>query len=141
VPTFISSGQYRRQLSRGEIVVVVSQVGNAGLQWQAKSDFYMRIAGGYFTVGASHRTDLPLPVQHLSNATPEHVAQFERFLLTDHIGAILLDARHEPLWAGIFAKVGLVGHTTGGVIVYQANGCQSCHTIDWTQLRKEGAAA
>ena len=43
VPRFISSGQYRRQLAPGEIVVVVSNVGNAGMLWQAQSDFYMRI--------------------------------------------------------------------------------------------------
>jgi hypothetical protein len=134
VPTFISSGQYRRQLSPGETVVVVSDVGNAGMLWQAQSDFYMRIAGGYFTEGLSHRTDLPLPVQHLANATPRRVEQFERFVKADHVGAILLDASQQPAWAGIFRKVGLVGHTIGGVIVYPANGCQSCHAVDWTQL-------
>jgi hypothetical protein len=141
VPTFISSGQYQRQLSPGEIVVVVSQVGNAGMLWQAQSDFYMRIAGGYFTEGLSHRTDLPNPVQHLAKATPARVAQFERFVKADHVGAILLDASQEPPWAGIFRKLGLVGHATGGVIVYQTNGCQSCHALDRTQLRTGAQAA
>jgi hypothetical protein len=136
VPTFISSGQYRRQLSPGEVIVVVSEVGNAGMLWQAESDFYMKIAGGYFTEGISHRTDLPVPVQHLADATPARVAQFERFVKADHVGAILLEVGHEPTWVGIFRKVGLVGQTTGGVILYRTNGCQSCRALGWTQLGK-----
>jgi hypothetical protein len=134
VPTFISSGQYRRQLSPGEVVVVVSEVGNAGMLWQAQTDFYMRVAGGYFTEGISHRTDLPLPVQHLSAATPARLAQFERFIKADHVGAILLQAGQEPPWVGIFRKVGLVGHTTGGVVVFPTNGCQSCRAPGRIQL-------
>jgi hypothetical protein len=136
VPTFISSGQYRRQLSPGEVVVVVSEVGNAGMLWQAQTDFYMRIAGGYFTEGISHRTDLPLPVQHLSAATPARVAQFERFVKANHVGAILLQVGQEPPWVGIFRKVGLVGRTTGGVVVYPTNGCQSCRAPDGIQLAR-----
>jgi len=141
VPTFISSGQYRRQLSPGEVVVVVSDVGNAGMLWQAQTDFYMRIAGGYFTEGISHRTDLPLPVQHLAAATPTRLAQFERFVKTDHVGAILLQAGQEPPWAGIFGKVGLVGHTAGGVVVYPTNGCLSCRAPGRIQLAKAALRA
>jgi hypothetical protein len=141
VPTFISSGQYRRQLSPGEIVVVVSKVGNAGMLWQAETDFYMRIAGGYFTEGISHRTDLPLPVQHLSAATPARVAQFERFVKADHVGAILLQAGQEPPWVGIFRKIGLIGRTTGGVVVYPTNGCQSCRAPDRIQLASSALRA
>jgi hypothetical protein len=69
------------------------------------------------------------------------IAQFERFIKSDHVGAILLDASAQPAWAGIFRKVGLVGHATGGVIVYPTNGCQSCHAVDWAQLGKAGPTA
>jgi hypothetical protein len=126
VPTFISSGQYQRQLSRGEVVVVVSQVGNAGLLWQAQSDFYLRIAGGYINQAIDRGSDLPDPVQDLAGGTPAQVAQFAQFVKADHVGAILLDARHEPLWVGIFRRMGLRGHLAGGVIVYKTDGCQSC---------------
>jgi hypothetical protein len=136
VPRFISSGQYRRQLSPGEVVVVVSEVGNAGMLWQAQTDFYMRIAGGYFTEGISHRTDLPLPVQHLAAATPTRLAQFEKFVKADHVGAILLQVGQEPQWVGIFRKIGLVGHISGGVVVYPTNGCQSCRAPERIQLTK-----
>jgi hypothetical protein len=141
VPQFISSGQYQRQLSRGEIVVVVSEVGNAGMLWQSKSDFYWRLAGGYINAGLSHNTDLPRPVQGLARATPNRVARFEQFVRADHVGAILLDAGHEPKWVGIFWRVGLHGHRLGNVIVYKTNGCQSCHPVTWRQLGKYTPAA
>ena len=73
MPTFIGAGQYRRQLSPGEIVVVVSTVGDAGMLWQAQSDFYMRIAGGYINQGINHRTDLPPSVAALADPTAAHV--------------------------------------------------------------------
>jgi hypothetical protein len=126
VPSFISSGQYRRQLSPGEIVVVVSEVGNAGMLWQAQSDFYMRLAGGYINQAITRGSDLPDPVQDLAHATPASVAQFESFVKAEHVGAILLDNRHEPLWVGIFRKIGLHAHVIGNVVVYPTNGCQSC---------------
>jgi hypothetical protein len=137
VPAFISSGQYRQQLSRGEIVTVVSDVGNAGMLWQAQSDFYMRIAGGYINQAITRGSDLPDPVQDLSSATPVLVAQFEQFVRTNHVGAILLDASHEPKWVGIFRRMGLDGHRIGNVVVYPTNGCKACRPLDRTRVMAE----
>ena len=139
-PVFISAGQYRHQLARGEIVVVVSDVGNAGMLWQAQSDFYMRLAGGFINAGLSHRTDLPKAVQDLARATPADVAKFEKFVRTDHVGAILLDAGNEPMWVGIFHRVGFVGHRVGGVIVYPTKGCASCRLLDWAEIGRKAPA-
>ena len=127
VPAFISRPElYRRNLTHDEIVVVVSNVGNAGLLWQAESSYYMRVAGGYINVGLSRRTDLPRVVQDLDHPSPARIAKFERFVQADHIGAVLLDYRHRPAWAGIFAQIGLRGHLSGGVMVYPVNRCASC---------------
>jgi hypothetical protein len=126
VPRFITSGQYQRQLSRGEVVVVISTLGNVGLLWQAQTDFYLRISGGYINQAITRGSDLPDPVQDLSQGSPADVAQFAQYVKADHVGAILLDARHEPLWVGIFRRMGLHGHLIDGVIVYKTNGCQSC---------------
>jgi hypothetical protein len=136
VPTYISAGQYRRQLTPGEIIVVVSNDGNTGMLWQAQSGFYMRIAGGYINEGFNHRTDLPRPVQALANATPARVAAFERFVKADHVGAILVDTNDKPVpaWVRIFPMVGLVGHAAGGVVVYPTDGCRACRTLDAAEL-------
>jgi hypothetical protein len=141
VPKFISSGQYRRQLSPGEVVVVVSGVGNAGLLWQAQSDYYMRIAGGYINQAITRRSDLPAPVQDLAHATRAQVAQFESFVKADHVGAILLDARHEPRWVGIFWRIGLAGHRIGDVVVYPTNGCRHCRLPSSVKLLSDQARA
>ena len=135
LPTLISSGKYRQKLRPGEIVVVVSSVGNAGMLWQAETGYYMRIAGGFINAGLSHQTDLPLVVKDLAAGTPAFVADFEKFVKTDHIGAILLDANHKPPWVGIFSRVGLVGHRVGNVIVYPTNGCEDCRALGHQHLR------
>lgn len=134
VPVFISAGQYKRDLARGETVVVVSKIGNAGMLWQAESGFYLKIAGGYINQSITRRTDLPAVVQDLAHATPGRVARFETYIRRQRIGAVLLDAGHEPVWAGIFWRVGLIGHRRGNVIVYPTNGCRSCRLLHWSEL-------
>jgi hypothetical protein len=134
VPVFIASGSYRHELSRGETVVVVSNIGNAGMLWQADTDFYFRLAGGYINQSITRRSDLPPQVQHLAHASPAYVQSFESFARKDKIGAILLDRRHPPKWVGIFRRMGLVGHTSGNVVVYPVNGCRSCHPLDSSEI-------
>jgi len=119
----------------------VSTVGNAGMLWQAESGFYMRIAGGFINRGLTRRTDLPRPVQNLAYATPANVTKFERYIKDAHVGAILLDARYQPRWAGIFRLVGLVGHKAGDVIVYPTDHCSACRRLDRAELRKRTGPA
>jgi hypothetical protein len=132
VPAFISSGRYRSELSPGEIVVVVSNVSNAGMLWQAQSGFYMRLAGGYVNMGYQRPADLrladvPVPVQDLLRDTPASVESFEAYVKNNNVGAILLDARQEPSrWARIFARVGLAGNLVGNVVVYPTGDCRRC---------------
>jgi hypothetical protein len=134
VPAFIASGAYRHELSRGETVVVVSNIGNAGMLWQADTDFYLRVAGGYINQSITRRSDLPPQVQHLAKASPAYVQSFESFARKDKIGAILLDRKHHPKWVGIFRRMGLTGHNSGNVVVYPVNGCRSCHALGWSQI-------
>jgi len=134
VPTFVSSSAYRSTLKPGEIVVVVSRIGNAGMLWQADTDFHTRLAGGYLNQAINTRTDLPTEVQALAHATPQIVAQFEAYVRQQKIGAILVDRRQEPRWVGIFWKVGLQGHRIGDVLVYPINGCRTCHALSQSQI-------
>lgn len=129
VPEFISAGYYKKHLSPGETVVVVSEVGNAGMLWQTETDFYMRLAGGYINQAITKGSDLPRPVQGLADASPASVAHFENYLRRARIGAILVDRKHSPRWVGIFWRIGLEGHYYGNVIVYTVDGCQSCRPL------------
>jgi hypothetical protein len=141
VPAFIAKGTYRKELSPGETVVVVSQIGNAGMLWQADTNFYMRLAGGYINQAITRRSDLPRPVQRLAHATPETVRSFETYVKQAKIGAIVLDRFHEPLWVGIFWRMGLKGHRVDGVIVYPLNGCRSCRALSSADLFHGGSQA
>jgi hypothetical protein len=134
VPIFVTSSAYQSHLKPGEIVVVVSRIGNAGMLWQADTDFYTRLAGGYINQAINTRTDLPKQVQDLAHATPQLVAQFEAYIRQQRVGAVLVDMRHEPQWVGIFRKLGLPGHRSGDVMVYPTNGCRTCHPLLESQI-------
>jgi len=126
-PAFITSGQYRSEISPHEIVVVVSGIPNAGLLWQAQSGYNIRLAGGFFNEGfGTTYTDEPLAVAGLERRNRALVADFVAYIKRDKIGAILVDAAREPGWAHLIPRVGLVGHLIGGVIVYPTDGCRAC---------------
>jgi hypothetical protein len=134
VPAFITKGTYRRHLKPGEIVVVVSTIGNAGMLWQADTNFYTRLAGGYINQAIANRSDLPGQVQRLAAATPQIISEFQAYVRHDKIGAILVDGNHEPQWVGVFKKMGLRGSLVGNVVVYPVNGCRSCHGLSPAQI-------
>jgi hypothetical protein len=134
VPPYISHDEYLSTLRHGEIVVVVSTTGNAGMLWQAETNYYMRLAGGYINQAITRRTDLPPAVQALSNATPADVAAFENYVRLDHIGAILLEVNRAPKWVGIFWRMGLKGRRDGGVYIYYTHDCRSCRVLTQADL-------
>ena len=130
VPAFITAGTYRSHLKPGEIVVVVSTIGNAGMLWQADTNFYTRLAGGYINQAITNRSDLPRAGAE-PGRTPRRrsIAKFESYVRHDKIGAILVDGHHEPQWVGIFRKIGLQGRWIRNVLVYPVNGCRTCHGL------------
>ncbi len=130
VPAFISAGQYRHSLTPGETVVVLSNVGNAGMLWQAEANFYFRIVGGYVGIPYPPYGDLPTQVHVLTENTPattaKHVEIFKKFVIDAHVGAILVDVSYKPWWVKFLSEMGLRGHLVGGVIVYPTHGCSAC---------------
>ena len=122
LPAFISSGAYRHYLHRGATVVVISGRGNAGMLWQAETDFYTRLAGGYLNHAiVAQDSDLPTPVADLGvgRLTHREVRQFRAFLRSARISAILVEADWGWKWPTILRKAGLHGRAVGGVILYR----------------------
>ena len=119
LPTFISAGLYRDYLRLGEIVVVVSDRGNAGMLFQADTDFYMRIAGGFVNVALTHRAALPAPVAALRHPTPARERQFRAYARRAGVGAILVERAWAAPWMQVFSRMGLHGTWVGGMIVYR----------------------
>jgi hypothetical protein len=91
--------------------------------FQADTNFYMRIAGGFINMAITPRSDLPGQVQVLSEATPRRDRQFLRYLKRAHIGAILVEEKWAPLWSGVLRKIGLHGRNIGGVTYYRIRWC------------------
>jgi hypothetical protein len=119
LPAFISSGLYRDYVRPGETVVVVSDRGNAGMLFQADTNFYMRIAGGFINRTFSGSTGLPAPVIQLRHPTAARERQFRAYVRQAGVGAILVERAWEAHWMHIFSRMGLRGTLVGGVIVYR----------------------
>jgi hypothetical protein len=119
LPTFISAGLYRNYLRPGEIVVVVSDRGNAGMLFQADTNFYMRIAGGFVNASFSDITALPKPVAQLRHPTRARKRQFRAYIHQAGVGAILVERAWAAPWMQIFSRMGLHGAQVGGMIVYR----------------------
>ena len=121
LPAFISAGLYRHYLRPGEIVVVVSDRGNAGMLFQADTNFYMRIAGGFINVSVSNTTALPEPVARLRHPTPARERRFRAYVHQAGVGAILVERAWEAPWMQVFSRMGLHGTSVGGVIIYRTS--------------------
>jgi hypothetical protein len=118
-PRFITDGLYETCLARGETVVVLP-FGSTGdsMLWQARSDFWFRLAGGFL------RPDVPSAFVHFRVAHPElastttarDVYQFAR---ATGAGAVVVDERRADPWRSV-----LGGHpaSVGGVLIYPVPG-------------------
>ncbi len=118
LPAFLTSGRYRDYLRPGEIVVVVSDRGNASMLFQADTDFYVRIAGGFINRSLSTATGLPASVEVLRHPTPAREQQFRAYVRQAGVGAILVERAWSAPWMNVFSRMGLHGTPVGGVIVY-----------------------
>lgn len=116
LPAFIADGLYRHYLKPGEIVVVVSQRGNAGMLFQAVSGFYFRIAGGYVNMSLSQQD--PQPVAALARPAGGTVRQFQDYVHEAGVGAILVEQAWAQPWMSVFSRMGMHGTSAGGVTVY-----------------------
>jgi hypothetical protein len=120
LPAFITDGLYRSYLKPGEIVVVVSSRGNAGMLFQACSGFYFRVAGGYVNISLSKQD--PPAVAALAHPTPAAVRQFQDYVRHAGVGAILVDQAWAERWMRVFSRTGMHSTSVGGVTVYPVGG-------------------
>jgi hypothetical protein len=120
-PAFITTGEYRQYLTPGETVVALSERGNVGLLWQAQTNFYTRLAGGFINKAITQYGGVPEPVAELSlgGLTQANVQRFRSYIASANVGAILVEQHEAGSWPAIFAQLRLHGQAVGGVIVYK----------------------
>jgi len=117
LPAFLADGMYRRYLHPGEIVVVLTGRGNAGMLFQADADFYFRIAGGYINASLTPVNALPRPVTLLAHPSAAAIRKFDAYARSSGLGAIVVEQAWAAPWMDL-GKLGLRGTTVGGVTIY-----------------------
>lgn len=120
LPSFITSGEYRHYLTRGETILVISDRGNAGLLFQADTGFYFKIVGGFVNVAMTPHSDLPVWVNALLNPTATRYQNASYFLRQARVGAVLFEDRFpEPQLLSAFDGLRLRSRVIGGMTLFQ----------------------
>jgi hypothetical protein len=117
LPAFITAGLYRRYLRPGEIVVVLTHRGNAGMLFQAAAGFYFRIAGGYINASLTPVDAIPHPLTLLAHPSGAALRLFDDYVRSSRVGAIVVEEAWAEPWMNL-RRLGLRGTTAGGVTVY-----------------------
>ena len=117
LPAFITQGMYRKYLRPGEIVVIVTHRGNAGMLFQAAAGFYFRIAGGYINASLTPVNALPHAVTLLAHPSKAAVRMFDDYARSSGLGAIVVEQAWEEPWMDL-SKLGMRGTPVGGVTIY-----------------------
>ena len=125
IPSFFTQGTYQKYIKPGENVVIVSHRGNAGMMFQAYTDYYFNIAGGFINASLSREDALPPPVADLSHLPgdvgKQRVKDFHAYVKSAHIGAIIVERAWSEHWMYVFGKLGLKTTTVGGVTIFQTD--------------------
>jgi hypothetical protein len=103
VPAFFTSNDYQKYIDRGQVVWVVSTHPSRQLTWQAGTDFYFRLAGGFFG-GVPTGGPSPQPVddwkeERLASGQvvrPDTTIDDIRFFLAEHHVSVIVAA--EARW-------------------------------------------
>jgi hypothetical protein len=118
LPPFITEGLYRQYLRPGEIVVVLTHRGNAGMLFQAATNFYFRIAGGYINASLTPVNAIPHPLTLIAHPSKVANQMLADYLRSAGVGAILVEQAWEDTWMRNLVKLGFPGTSVGGVTIY-----------------------
>ncbi len=129
IPAFFTDGSYKRYIKPGENVVIVSHRGNAGMMFQAYTNFYFRIDGGFINASLSRVDALPVQVAELSFPNPVREQAFEDYVRASGIGAIIVEQAWSEQWMTVFSQFGMTPVSVGGVTVFQTSQMQPVSTF------------
>ena len=93
--------------------------GNAGMLFQADTDFYLRIAGGFINASFTDSSGLPAPVALLRHPSQDRERRFLAYVHRAGVGAILVERAWSAPWMNVFSRMGLTGTSVGGVTIYR----------------------
>jgi hypothetical protein len=118
LPAFFTDGTYKQYIQPGETIVVVSHRGNAGMLFQAYTDFYFKIAGGFINASLTPTNALPPAVEAMSYPNKARNKAFEAYIRSAGVGAIIVEQSWSEKRNYNFGKLLPKSTTTGGVTIY-----------------------
>jgi len=128
-PAFFTTGEYKRYITPGETVVVLSHRGNAGMLFQAYTDFYFKLAGGFVNQAITPGSDLPTQIQDLATDTQAAREVALAYLRRGKVGAILAEDYFAPNdLIDSLRSMGLHGQVIGGITLFQLSGLATGHS-------------
>jgi hypothetical protein len=120
VPRLFATNLYRSCLVRGENVLALPfGPGDDSMVWQAESDFWFRLAGGYISPTAPPAFMTPHPIQQIAaNDQPPKVStqDIREFVRLKHVDAIVVDATHASTWQPVLNPLASPQRVAGAII-------------------------
>ncbi len=120
-PRFFTAGSFRRHLSSGEITLVLPYGSNGNsMLWQAQSEMYFRMAGGFLGLAPAEFGRWPI-AESLYSGEPcfDFARQLKFFLAAHDVGTIVVAQEARRTWPGLLAPVHLASVEVDDVMLYQ----------------------
>jgi hypothetical protein len=120
-PAFFLDGLYRNYLAPDDIVVILPYGlrGNS-LLWQAQTDIYFRMAGGYTGVMPPEFESWPIvDAMYAGVYLPDADNQLKAFLANHDVSAVIVSDQEEKAWRPLLSTLGVIPVSVGGVAIYR----------------------
>ncbi len=121
-PEFFTTGIFKQYVSPNENVVVLPYgVTGSSMLWQAETDMYFRMAGGYVSVSPPD-VFLAWPITNYflhKDAIPDAEDQLKVFLATHDVHTVLVTDKVWPMWKPLLDSLGTSPQDAGGVYIYR----------------------
>lgn len=132
---FFDRGLYRRYLTPAETVMFLPYGYNGqSMRWQAQSDFYFRLAGGYLSLTPREYDAWPIVGALLAGQPyiPGFGDQFQAFLVAHEAHAVIVPESDYPPYAELCATLGVDPIRVGGVLLFRLSPAAAARFRDAT---------
>jgi hypothetical protein len=90
--------------------------------WQAESDMYFRMAGGYTGQSAPAPFNVDPAIKELDGIGAPSATDLRHFLLTYRVSRVLILPGQAEGWTAVMATLGIGAQPAGGMLVYRVPG-------------------
>ncbi len=121
-PTFITRGDYKRCIARGENVLALpfGEFGDSML-WQADAGFWFRMASGHLGPVPPESFTHPAGVAELAVTGKTDRAGLLQYVRVKHVSVVLVDERRSEPWRSLLSGVAKPA-AVGGMLLYRFAG-------------------